>query len=115
MEAFMRSSTAQSSLDRSEFWSDHISRWKKSGLSKAEYCRRHGLAKHSFLYWFKKLEQAQAAKPEVVPLSFPVQTSVPEHQAALSVKVGSRFVVAIQGDFHPPVLKKLIKTLEAMS
>jgi hypothetical protein len=50
-----------------------------------------------------------------VPLPFSVQTSASDQQASLSVKVGSRFVVAIQGDFHASVLKKLIKTLEAMS
>jgi hypothetical protein len=59
-------SIAQSSLDRSEFWSDHISRWKKIGLSKAMYCRHHGLAQHSFLYWFKKL-----VEPEPEPCSSP--------------------------------------------
>jgi len=111
----MRSEPTQSSVDRSEFWSGHINKWKKSGLSKAEYCRRHGLAKHCFLYWHKKLKQSPEVQPEVVPLPFSVQTSASDQQASLSVKVGSRFVVAIQGDFHASVLKKLIKTLEAMS
>ena len=107
--------SSQSSVVRSEFWADHISRWKKSDLSKAEYCRQHGLSRHCFLYWNKKLEQSPEVQPEVVPLPFSVQTSASDQQASLSVKVGSRFVVVIQGDFHASVLKKLIKTLEAMS
>jgi hypothetical protein len=106
---------AQSPSDLHQYWSDHVSRWKKTNLSKAEYCRQNGLAKHRFHYWFHKLERSAEAPPTVVPLSFPLQDPPPEHTTVLSVKVGSRFEVTIQGDFHPPVLKKLIRTLEALS
>jgi hypothetical protein len=33
----------------------------------------------------------------------------------LVLNIGQRFQVAIQGDFQPSVLKKLIKTLEGMA
>ena len=108
-------SQAQSPSDLHEYWSGHIGRWKESGLSKATYCRRNGLAQHCFHYWFHKLERSAEAPPTVVPVSFPLQGPLPEHKPALSIKVGSRFEVTIQGDFHPPVLKKLIRTLEAMA
>ncbi len=106
---------APSPSDLHQYWSDHISRWKETSLSKAAYCRQNGLAKHCFHYWFRKLERSAEAPPTVVPLPFPLQDPPPEHTTVLSVKIGPRFEVTIQGDFHPPVLKKLIRTLEAMS
>ena len=106
---------AESSTDLQQYWSDHISRWKETNLSKAAYCRQNGLAQHCFHYWFHKLERSPEAPPTVVPVSFPLQDSPHEHKQALSIKVGSRFEVTIQGDFHPPVLEKLIRTLEAMA
>lgn len=33
------------------FWIDHISRWRHSGLSKAQYCRQQGLNVGSFYNW----------------------------------------------------------------
>ena len=106
---------AESSTDLHQYWSEHISRWKGTNLSKAAYCRQNGLTKHCFHYWFHKLERSPEAPPTVVPVSFPLQDSPHEHKQALSIKVGSRFEVTIQGDFHPPVLEKLIRTLEAMA
>ena len=32
------------------FWLEHVSQWRDSGLSQADYCRQHGLCQHSFSY-----------------------------------------------------------------
>jgi hypothetical protein len=29
-----------------DYWQGHVSEWSVSGLSQAEYCRRHGLSAH---------------------------------------------------------------------
>jgi hypothetical protein len=107
-------SEAHPAASRSEYWSDHIRRWQGSGLSKAEYCRQNHLPKHAFHYWFRKLRQAVQQEGPVVPLSFRVADLAPS-QPAFVLKIDQRFQVAIQGDFDPPVLKKLIKTLENMA
>jgi hypothetical protein len=99
---------------KAEYWSEHIRRWQDSGLSKVEYCRQNNLTKHAFYYWRKKLRQSNQAESPVVPLSFRVAGLAPS-QPAFVLKIGQRFQVAIQGDFDPPVLKKLIKTLENMA
>jgi hypothetical protein len=105
---------------RAEYWSDHIQRWQDSGLSKAEYCRQNHLTKHAFYYWCKKLRHASQDEGSnqdegsVVPLPFRVVDLIPG-QPSLVLNIGQRFQVAIQGDFQPSVLKKLIKTLEGMA
>lgn len=104
----------QTALTRSEYWSDHIRRWQDSGLIKAEYCRQNHLAKHAFYYWCKKLRHANQDQGSVVPLPFRV-VDLALSQPPLVVQIGQRFQVAIQGDFQPPVLKKLINALEDMA
>jgi hypothetical protein len=32
------------------FWPEHVSKWRDSGLSQADYCRQHGLCQHSLSY-----------------------------------------------------------------
>ncbi len=39
-----------------EWWSGHVSAWRSSGLSQAEYCRRHGVVQGSLARWATKLK-----------------------------------------------------------
>lgn len=39
----------------SPYWSLHVEAWRQSGLSRAEYCRRHALSKNVFDRWMKHL------------------------------------------------------------
>jgi hypothetical protein len=43
------------------FWSEHVSKWRDSGLSQADYCRQHGLCQHSFSY--HKLKSSTGLMP----------------------------------------------------
>jgi hypothetical protein len=43
------------------FWPGHISQWRDSGLSQADYCRQHGLCQHSFSY--HKLKSSTGLMP----------------------------------------------------
>lgn len=38
-----------------EFWEAAIRLWNESGLSVREFCRREGLAEHSFYFWRREL------------------------------------------------------------
>lgn len=48
--------------------SHHVSRWHSSGLSRAAYCREHGLAYQPFLAWTK---QAAIADPKAAFIELP--------------------------------------------
>jgi hypothetical protein len=37
------------------FWSEHLSKWRDSGLSQANYCRQHALCQDSFSYHKSKI------------------------------------------------------------
>ena len=47
-------------------WQRHVEKWKASGLSQAEYCRKNNLRSRGFGYWKRKLEKQNL--PELVEL-----------------------------------------------
>lgn len=49
------------SINKEQFWQNHISAWQSSGLSQAQYCQQHEIKFHNFAYWRTRLNQA--AKP----------------------------------------------------
>lgn len=46
----------------SPYWSMHVEAWRQSGLSRAEYCRCHGLSRRTFDTWHKHLVSADDAR-----------------------------------------------------
>lgn len=46
---------------RQQFWSSCVARWRRSGLSVREFCRREALSEPSFYAWRRILTQRQAS------------------------------------------------------
>jgi hypothetical protein len=58
----MAADTQQRSLtQRGRFWLRHLQRWRQSGLSQTQYCRRQGLSAPAFGWW--KAQLSAADKP----------------------------------------------------
>ena len=51
-------------------WAAVIQECKASGLTKKEYCIRHGLSEKSFYYWQRKFREqvVEAAAPQLVQI-----------------------------------------------
>lgn len=47
---------------RREWWSIHIEAWRRSGVSRKAYCRRHRLDEGTFARWLKALTGEEAAR-----------------------------------------------------
>jgi len=47
---------------RREWWSIHIEAWRRSGVSRAAYCRRHRLDEGTFARWLNALTGEEAAR-----------------------------------------------------
>ena len=60
----------------------HIAQWRASGLSRAAYCRQHGIAYHVFISWTK---QSAAIAKDNAPSAFievlRPSSHVPERQS----------------------------------
>ena len=65
---------SSTSLSRSA-WLAHLKASCQSGLSRAEYCRRHNISYHALTYWYKKTAQqhisVQPGSVNLVPVSLP--------------------------------------------
>lgn len=95
--------------DRRRHFGEHMRRWRSSGLSQAEYCRRHGLKWSTFHYWRKRLQD----KTNAVTL---VQVPVSKYIACpsgreLTLILGDHYKVDIGDNFNPTTLAKLVDTL----
>jgi hypothetical protein len=127
------SAHSASSSAKSDYWSGHVSDWSESGLSAAEYSRRHGLAAHCLRYWIKKLNGREPAAESSVDLTGGVELvavdlcsgsgpdaeafraasgSVREAEAfPLRVILSNGFAVEVVGDFDGAVFEKLLMIL----
>lgn len=48
----------------------HVQAWRRSGLTRAVYCERHGLNIHTLGYWCQRMREAKAVESDTcfVPL-----------------------------------------------
>jgi len=42
---------------------EHITRWRASGLSRAAYCRQHGLVYHTTRFWNRSSDAPEVSRP----------------------------------------------------
>ena len=100
----MEESTSAGS--RREFWAKHLSDSDESGLSYAEYCRRHDLKESTFAYWRRRLLAAQQGRSEFVELK------VSAHKKSdIEIILRNQLRLSVNSGFDETVLKKLIGVL----
>ncbi|NDY74532.1 IS66 family insertion sequence hypothetical protein [Desulfobacter hydrogenophilus] len=101
-----------------QFYQKHLTNWKGTGLSQAEYCRRNSLVRHRFGYWKRKLfkEEGQIKFAEL-PVSLSEQ-SVPFIRdnvfSTLRLMVDSRFSLEIPDQFSQDTLTKVLQVLQML-
>jgi len=99
------------------FWKAHISAMDRSGLSLAEYCRRHGLSCSAFRYWRRKLGKGAGTPVSLVPVPGVIPQEESHHAcnaADLRLNLKGRFTVEVGDGFSPATLARLVSTLEAL-
>jgi hypothetical protein len=50
-------------------WAEHVAAWRTSKLTRAEYCRQHGLKLNLFLYRLSRHQSALAKTLTLIPVS----------------------------------------------
>jgi hypothetical protein len=111
-------SIRQQELDQKrQFWKTHIASWQASQGSQIEYCRRHELKFHQFVYWRRKF----TPKPSV-PISL-VQVPVAavaratgyfSQAAALRVALAPDVCIEVSPGFDPPTLQQMVAALRGL-
>jgi hypothetical protein len=94
-----------------QHWKEHIRRWKESGLSQSEYCRKHGLKANRFWYWKKRLMpvRSQASLVEVPLRGAKAESFLTVEPIYLTVNGNYR--VEIKKGFDPASLEEIVRLL----
>jgi hypothetical protein len=111
---------------RAAYWTRILAEWRHSGLTQAEFCRRRGLALHTFRDWCYRrlpgrLSSDRPASPGATPQFLPVRliataNEAPQH-AHRSIEIlleGGRRVAVTPG-FDADTLRRVVDALESPS
>ncbi len=96
-------------------WAERVARWNASGLTAAEFARRHDVVEGSLKWWKWKLgslarAQTKTATP-MSPMTFVEMTS-PARRDSLAVVLESGVQVQVPADFDEATLARLLDALE---
>ena len=76
-----------STINKAQFWQDHITAWQGSGLSQAAYCKQHEIKFHNFAYWRNRLSPAKAPSAKLMKLGAMPASSRVVMNLALGVRL----------------------------
>ena len=101
--------------DNQRYWQVHVKALANSGLSRAEYCRRHDISYHALTYWQRKLPQPNSTTTTLVPVT--LQTDAGRNvmqleRAALQIVLPGQMTIAVCDNFSPATLTRLLTVLE---
>jgi hypothetical protein len=98
-------------------WKAHITNWTVSRLSQTEYCRRHELKFHQFVYWRRKF----APKPPTPISLIQVPAAAVARAAgfgsmppALRVALAPDLCIEVSPGFDPPTLLQVVTVLRGI-
>ena len=108
-------SRAEELKQKRDHWKGHIETWQAGALLQSEYCRRHNLSYHRFIYWKRRFVPAETAT-KFVPLNLGQfsGTRASESGCALRLVLSGGFTVEINSGFDPRLLQQLIIALRAV-
>jgi hypothetical protein len=97
------------------YWKQHIDSWQETGLSQAEYCRRHNLKDHQLTYWKKRFLKTETGV-SFVPLELEDILDIPARtdHALLYLVINNHFKVEIRAGFDAQLLRQLIYALRGL-
>ena len=94
-----------------EVWAEHVARWRVSGLTAAEFARRHRLAEASLKWWKWKLGSKRPKAAPVSPLTF-VEMTAPTRRESLELVLASGVEIRVPADFDEAALVRLLDVLD---
>ena len=97
-------------------WVGHVERWKRSGLTVREFCRREGFPVNTFYTWRKrykkKIEKPAGGFVEITPHRAEKRDSEEKGDYPIEISAGA-FTVRVRGDADSLLLENLFTALEA--
>jgi hypothetical protein len=98
-------------------WNAHITNWQASQLSQTEYCRRHELKFHQFVYWRRKYIPKATDPISLVQVPAAAVARVAGYSvrsSALRVALAPDLCIEVSPGFDPPTLQQVVTTLRGI-
>jgi hypothetical protein len=107
--------TRQQELElKRQYWKTCIINWQASRLSQTEYCRRHELTFHQFVYWRRKFAP-KAATPisliQVPTAAVARAAGLDSMPPALRVALAPDLCIEVSPGFDPSTLQQVVTAL----
>jgi hypothetical protein len=111
-------STRQQELDQKrQYWKTHIVSWQASRVSQTEYCRRHELKFHQFLYWRRKFTPKPSTPVSLIqvpPTAVARAAAYFSPSTALRVAVAPDVCIEVCPGFDPATLQQVVSALRGI-
>jgi len=111
-------STRQQAKDRKRHsWKTHIGSWQASRVSQAEYCRRHELKFHQFVYWRRKFTPKPSTPLSLVQVPLAAVARAAGYfspSAALRVALAPDVCIEVCPGFDPATLRQVVAALRGI-
>ena len=111
------STRPQEQDQKRQYWETHIASWQASRVSQAEYCRRHELKFHQFVYWRRKFIAQSSAPLSLVqvPLAALARATGYDLRAmAFRVALAPDLCIEVSPGFDPPTLQQVVTALRGI-
>jgi hypothetical protein len=110
-----RISRAEELEQKRSYWKQHIDSWQETGLTQAEYCRRHNLKHHQLVYWKKRFSHTETSV-SFVPLKLEDRLHPQDllDNASFYLVINNHFKVEIRAGFDAQLLRQLIFALRGL-
>ena len=98
-------------------WKTHIVSWQASRVSQAEYCRRHGLKFHQFVYWRRKFTPKPSPPLSLVQVPLATVARAAGYfapSAALRVALAPDVCIEVSPGFDPATLQQVVAALRGL-
>ena len=97
--------------EKTEYWREHIRKWRESGLSQALYCRQNEINKNAFTWRKRRIEGNKNSR--ITKVSKQLVDEILQYQSTIVLTVNGNLRITVERNFDPEFLQRLLKTLGA--
>ena len=103
-------------IERREYWRGQVRRWRESGLTQREYCKREGISIERLGAWKRRLDrenQSESSGLVAVPPRI-VSSALFTARPSLGLVIDERYRVEIPDAFSPSTLESVLQVLSRL-
>jgi len=97
-----------------KFWARHVKGWRASGLTQAQYCRRHRLLKGTLGYWASVLKKPTKSKTQLVEVGR-AEAGGQAVRSPIELVVQRRYLLRLWPGTDPGHMRDVLSVLEDRS